>query len=154
MILHGICLLWLTSLSMIISRSIHIATNGIYFFLFHGWVVFHCIYHIFFIHSSTDGHLGCSHALAWRRQWQTTPVLLPGKYHGWRSLVGSSPWGHWVRHDWAASLSRIGGGNGNPLQCSCLENPRDGGTWWVAIYGVTQSWTRLKKLSSSSLSWL
>ena len=48
------------------------------------------------------------------------------------------------------SLSWIGEGNGNPLQCSCLENPRDGGAWWAAIYGVAQSWTRLKRLSSSS----
>ena len=48
------------------------------------------------------------------------------------------------------SLSCIGEGNGNPLQCSCLENPRDGGAWWAAVYGVTQSWTRLKWLSSSS----
>ena len=47
-------------------------------------------------------------------------------------------------------LSCIGEGNGNPLQCSCLENPRDGGAWWAAIYGVTQSWTWLKRLSSSS----
>ena len=54
-----------------------------------------------------------------------------------------------VRHDWATSLSRIGEGNGNPLQCSCLENPRDGGAWWAAIYGVAQSQTRLKWLSSS-----
>ena len=44
----------------------------------------------------------------------------------------------------------LGGGNGNPLQYSCLENPRDGGAWWAAIYGVAQSWTRLKRLSSSS----
>ena len=50
------------------------------------------------------------------------------------------------------SLSCIGEGNGNPLQCSCLENPRDGGAWWPAIYGVTQSWTRLKQLTSSSSS--
>ena len=48
------------------------------------------------------------------------------------------------------SLSRIGEGNGNPLQCSCLENPRDGGAWWAAISGVAQSQTRLKWLSSSS----
>ena len=48
------------------------------------------------------------------------------------------------------SLSRIGEGNGNPLQCSCLENPRDGGAWWAAVYGVTQSWTRLKRLSSNN----
>ena len=52
------------------------------------------------------------------------------------------------------SLSCIGEGNGNPLQCSCLENPRDGGAWWVAVYGVAQSRTRLKRLSSSSLSLL
>ena len=49
------------------------------------------------------------------------------------------------------SLSCIGEGNGNPLQCSCLENPRDGGAWWAAIYGVAQSRTRLKRLSSSRL---
>ena len=57
-----------------------------------------------------------------------------------------------VRHDWATSLSRIGEGNGNPLQCSCLENPRYGGAWWAAVYGVAQSWTWLKRLSSSSSS--
>ena len=57
-----------------------------------------------------------------------------------------------VEHDWATSLSLscIGEGNGNPLQCSCLENPRDKGDWWTALYGVTQSRTRLKRLSSSS----
>ena len=49
------------------------------------------------------------------------------------------------------SLSRIGEGNGNPLQCSCLENPRVGGAWWAATYGVAQSRTRLKRLSSSSM---
>ena len=48
------------------------------------------------------------------------------------------------------SLSCIGEGNGNPLHCSCLENPRDRGAWWVAVYGVAQSWTQLKRLSSSS----
>ena len=90
-----------------------------------------------------------------RRQWHPTPVLLPGKSHGWRSLVGCSPWGGYQsdtteRLHFHFSLSCIGEGNGNPLQCSCLENPRDGGAWWAAIYGVTQSWTRLKRLSSSS----
>ena len=50
------------------------------------------------------------------------------------------------------SLSCIGEGNGNPLQCSCLENPRDREAWWAAVYGVAQSWTRLKRLSSSSSS--
>ena len=89
----------------------------------------------------------------WRRKWQPTPVLLPRKSHGQRSLVGCSPLGSlWVGHDWATSLSRIGEGNGDPLQCSCLENPRDGEAWWAAIYGVAQGQTRLKRLSSSSSS--
>ena len=92
---------------------------------------------------------------AWRRQWQPTPVLLPGKFHGRRSLVGCSPWGHGEldtteRLHFHLSLSCIGEGNGNPLQCSCLENPRDRGVWWAAVYGVSQSQTRLKRLSSSS----
>ena len=91
----------------------------------------------------------------WRRQWHPTPVLLPGKSHGWRSLEGCSPWGHWgsdttERLPFHFSLSCIGEGNGNPLQCSCLENPRDVGAWWAAIYGVAQSQTRLKWLSSSN----
>ena len=90
-----------------------------------------------------------------RRQWHPTPVLLPGKSHGWRGLVGCSPWGHWgsdmtERLHFHFSLSCIGEGNGNPLQCSCLENPRDGASWWAAVYGVTQSRTWLKWLSSSS----
>ena len=90
-----------------------------------------------------------------RRQWHPTPVLLPGKSHGRRSLVGYRPWGHQEsdtteRLPFHFSLSCIGEGNGNPLQCSCLENPRDGGAWWAAVYGVTQSQTRLKQLSSSS----
>jgi len=51
------------------------------------------MHHILFIHSSLNGHLGCIHVLAWRRQWQPTPVCLPGTSHGWRSLVGCSPWG-------------------------------------------------------------
>ena len=92
-----------------------------------------------------------------RRQWHPTPVLLPGKSHGWRSLVGCSPWGHWgsdttEQLHFHFSLSGIGEGNGNPLQCSCLENLRDGGAWWAAICGVAQSRTRLKRLSSSSSS--
>ena len=90
-----------------------------------------------------------------RRQWQPTPVLLPGKSHGRRSLVGCSPWGReesdtTERLHFHFSLSCIAEGNGNPLLCSCLENPRDRGVWWAAIYGVTQSWTWLKRLSSSS----
>jgi len=54
-----------------------------------------------------------------------------------------------VRHDRATSLSHIGEGNGNPLQCSCLENPMDGEAWWAAVHGVAQSRTGLKRLSSS-----
>ena len=83
------------------------------------------------------------------------PALLPGKSHGQRSLVGCSPWGleesdTTEQLPFHFSLSRIGERNGNPLQCSCLENPRDGGAWWAAVSGVAQSRTRLKRLSSSS----
>ena len=82
-------------------------------------------------------------------------LLYVGKSHGWRSLVGCSPWGHWEldateRLPFHFSLPCIGEGNGNPLQCSCLENPRDGGAWWAAVYGVARSPTRLTRLSSSS----
>ena len=132
--------------------------------------------------------------IPWRRKWQSTPVLLPGKSHGQRSLVGYSPWGrkeldttewlNWtelkqltithsliVSHglpkwlngkEYACSggdkclisgLGRSPGeGNGNPLQYSCLENPRDRGAWWAAVYGVAQSRTWLKRLSRSSSS--
>ena len=86
-----------------------------------------------------------------------TPVLLPRKSHGWRSLVGCSPWGRheldtteWLHFHFL--LSCFGEGNGNPLRCSCWGNPKDGGAWWAAVYGVTQSRTRLKWLSSSSSS--
>ena len=92
--------------------------------------------------------------LSWRRQWHPTPVLLPGKSHGQRSLVGCRPWGReesdtTERLHFHFYLSCIGEGNGNPLQCSCLENPRDGGAWWAAVCGVAQSQTRLKRLSTS-----
>ena len=145
----------------------------------------------------------CAHIKVWRSQRHPTPVLLPGKSYGWRSLVGCSPWGPksqtrlsdfpfpfhccalekemathssvlawripWMEEpgrlqfrgheesdttEWLPfhfSLSCIGEGNGNPLQCSCLENPRDGRAWWAAVYGVAQSQTRLKRLSSSSM---
>ena len=90
-----------------------------------------------------------------RRRWHPTPVLLPGKSHGQRSLVGCSPWGCYEsdrteRLHFHFSLSCIGEGNGNPLQCSCLKNPRDGGAWWAVVYGVTQSRKRLKQLSSQA----
>ena len=101
------------------------------------------------------GHLGKARGIYfWRRQWHPTPVLLPGKSHGQRSLMGCRPWGReesdmTERLHFHISLSCIGEENGNPLQCSCLENPRGGGTWWAAVYGVAQSRTWLKRLSSS-----
>ena len=79
-----------------------------------------------------------SSTLAWKIPWMEEP----GRLQSMGSLR--------VGHDWATSLSRVGEGNGNPLQCSCMENPRDGGAWWAAVYGVAQSRTRLKRLSSSS----
>ena len=86
-----------------------------------------------------------------RRQWHRTPVLLPEKSHGRRSLVGCSPWGR-EELDTAEqlhfhfSLSCTGKGNGNPLQCSCLKNPRDGGAWWLPSMGwhrVGHDWSDL-----------
>ena len=87
-----------------------------------------------------------SSTLAWKIPWTEEP-----------GLVGCSPWGRWEsdtteRLHFNFSLSSIGEGNGNPLQCSCLENPRDRGAWWAAVYGVARSRTRLKQLSSSSSS--
>ena len=83
-----------------------------------------------------------SSTLAWKIPWMEEP----GTLQSMESLR--------VGHDWATSLSFslscTGEGNGNPLQCSCLENPRDWGAWWAAVYGVSQSRTRLKQLSSSS----
>ena len=89
-------------------------------------------------------------------KWQSTPALLPGKSHGWRSLIGYSPWGleesdTTERLPFHFSLACFVEGNGNPLQCSRLENRRGSGAWWAAIYGVAQSRTRLKRLSSSSI---
>ena len=86
-----------------------------------------------------------------RRQWHPTPVLLPGKSHGWRGLVGCSPWGReesdmTERLYFHFSLPCIGEGNGNPLQCSCLESPRDGGACGLPSMG-SQSRTQLKRLS-------
>ena len=79
-----------------------------------------------------------SSTLAWKIPWMEEP--------GGLQSMGSLR----VGHDWATSLSCTGEGNGNPLRCSCLENPRDGGAWWAAVYGVAQSWTRLKWLSSKA----
>ena len=82
-----------------------------------------------------------SSTLAWKIPWTEEPGRLQS--------MGSLRIGHDWRLPFHFSLSCVGEGNGNPLQCSCLENPRDGGAWWAAVYGVTQSRTRLKWLSSS-----
>ena len=86
-------------------------------------------------HSSTS---------AWKIPWTKEP----GRLQSMGSLESDTT----ERTHFHFSLSCIGEGNGNPLQCSCLENPRDGGLWWAAVYGVAQSRTRLKRLSSSSSS--
>ena len=91
----------------------------------------------------------------WRRWWHPTPVLLPGKSRGQRSLVGCSPWGREEsRHNWATSLSLFTFMHWRRKwqPTPCLENPRDGGAWWAAVYGVVQTGTQLKWLSSSSSS--
>ena len=84
-----------------------------------------------------------------------TPVLLPGKSHGRRSLVGCSPWGckesdTTEQLHFHFSLLCIGEGNSNPLQCSCLENPKDGGASWAAVHGVAQSRTWLSDLAAAA----
>ena len=128
------------------ARLLSLAPHSSFHFLFENH---HCLW--------DDGKsaLGSNDPPQRRRQWHPTPVLLPGKSHGQRGLVGCSPWGceesdTTERLHFHFSLARIGEGNGNPLQCFCLENPRDGGAWWAAIYGVAQSQARLKQLSSSS----
>ena len=83
-----------------------------------------------------------SRILAWKIPWTEEP----GRLQSMGSLESDTT--EWLHFHF--SLSCIGEGNGNPLQCSCLENPRDGGAWRAAVYGVTESWTRLKRLSSSS----
>ena len=94
--------------------------------------------------SFSNANFTSSSLVTRRRQGHPTPVLLPGESQGRRSLVGCSRWGRWEsdtteRLHFHFSLSCIGEGNGNPLQCSCLENPRDGGAWWAAISGVASS---------------
>ena len=95
----------------------------------------------FFMEKAMAPH---SSTLAWKIPWTEEP----GRLQSMRSLR--------VGHDWATSLSLLctGKGNGNPLRCSCLKNPRDRGAWRAAIYGVAQSWTQLMQLSSSSSSFL
>ena len=80
-----------------------------------------------------------SSILAWKIPWTEEP----GRLQSMRSQKAG--------HNWVTSLSRIGEGNGNPLQCSCLENPRDDGAWWAAIYGVAQSRTQLELAAADRL---
>ena len=105
--------------------------------LFLGFLCMFSIYSFLFVEKAMAPS---SSTLAWKIPWTEEPRRLQSM-----GLLR-------VRHDWGTSLSLsyIGKGNGNPVQCSCLENPRDGGAWWAAIYGVAQSWTQLKWLSSSS----
>ena len=100
--------------------------------------------------------LWLSNALRRRRQWPPTPVLLPGKSHGWRILVGCSPWGRWEsdtaeRLHFHFSLSCIGEGNVNPLQCSCPEKPRDGGAWWLPSMGLHRVGRHWNDLAAAAL---
>ena len=83
-----------------------------------------------------------SSTLAWKIPWTEEPGRLQS--------MGREELDMTERLQFHFSLSGIGEGNGNPLQCSCLENPRDRGAWWASVYGVAQSQTRLKQLSSSS----
>ena len=83
-----------------------------------------------------------SSTLAWTIPWTEEP--------GGLQSMGSLELDKTKRLHFHFSLSCIGEGNGNPLQCSCLENPRDGEAWWAAVYGVAQSWTQPKRRSSSS----
>ena len=84
-----------------------------------------------------------SSTFAWKIPWKEEP----GRLQSMGSLESDTT----ERLHFHFSLACIGEGNGNPLQCSCLENPRDGEAWWAAVYGVAQSWTWLKRLSSSSM---
>ena len=102
-----------------------------------------CMIYIFlhcFVEKAMAPH---SSTFAWKIPWTEKP--------GWLQSMGSLESDTTEQLPFHFSLSCIGEGNGKPLQCSCLENPRDGGAWWAAVYGVAQSRTRLKRLSSSSI---
>ena len=122
------------------------------FFFFFLVLFIYLLYNVVLVSSST---------MLWRRQWHPTPVLLPGKSHGRRSLVGCSPWGHkeldtTERLHFDFSLSCIGEWNGNPLQCSCLENPRDGepdGLPSLGLHRVGHNWSNLAAAAAAVQFW-
>ena len=97
----------------------------------------------FHVHTLEKAMAPHSSTLAWEIPWMEEPGRLQS--------MGSLESGMTERLHFHFSLSCIGEGNGNPLLCSCLENPRDGEAWWAAVSGVPQSRTRLKRLSSSCL---
>ena len=112
---------------------------------------------IIIIQKLIDRKLICISYVFWRRQWEPTPVLVPGKSCGQRSLVSCSPWSRQESDSteqlhFHFSLSCVGEGNDNPFQCSCLENPRDGGAWWAAVYGVAQrhDWSDLAAAAAAA----
>ena len=88
----------------------------------------------------------------WRRKWQPTPVFLPGESQGRGSLVGCRLWGRTESDTTEATQQQQQQEeeNGNPLQCSCLENPRDSGAWWAAVHGVEKSQTRLRNSTTTN----
>ena len=162
---HDICLFWSYGLWSIYMASTdhftkHHATESFWpFHKSHTWIIA--------VYSSPHKIIQClmvtsekamaphSSTLAWKIPWTEEPDGLQSMGLRRRSLMGCSQWGFKEsdttgRLHFHFSLSCIGEGNGNPLQCSCLENPRDRGVWWAAIYGVAQGQTWLKWLSSSS----
>ena len=107
------------------------------------WGIFSLVCVVFdFFHQHQSSMAPHSNTFAWKIPWTEEP----GRLHSMGSLESDMT----ERLHFHFSLSCIGEGNGNPLQCSCLENPRDGGAWWAALHGVAQSRTQLKRLSSSS----
>ena len=145
-LLHTLLKIFLTSSLDIFHHILHTPTH---------WRGYNSINIPVFLWDKFLKHLGPAILIRQRRRWHPIPVLLPGKSHGRRSPVGCSPWGRsesdrTERLHFHFSPSCIGEGNGNPLQYSCLENPRDRGAWWAAVYGVAKSRTRLTRLSSSS----
>ena len=125
---------------LLITNQFSISTHLFLFGLFIGFVLFVQVLDPI----SEKAMAPHSSTFAWKIPWMEEPGRLQS--------MGSLELDTTERLHFQFSLSCIGEGNGNPLQCSCLENPRDGEAWWAAVYGVTQSWTRLKRLSSSSRS--